>query len=111
MKHQARTLKAMLLLAVTVAVLCVLSVSGADDALGIYFCGAIGYWVVVGQGERVLSVMNRAIRRSKPIVVVLPTFRPILQKSFQAIGLPITSTGLMAALASPPNAPPFIRSI
>lgn len=110
MKRQTRTLKTLLLLAVTVAIVYVLSVLGAADVFGIYLCGLVGYFAVTAQGEQILAVMDKAMRRSTPIVECVPAFRQILLRSFQAIGLPIISTGLIAALASPPNAPPIIRS-
>lgn len=108
MKRQAKTLKAMLLLAVTVVIVCVLSVLGAADAFGIYLCGLVGYFAVTAQGEQILAVMNKAIRRSTPIVERVPVFRPFLLNAFKSIGLPLVDTALIVIRAIPPNAPPAI---
>lgn len=112
MGGQTKTLTTILLLLAAGVGICVFVLTpGLSDSVGIILAGLIGYCAVQAQGELILAVMGKAIRHSKPIVVVIPAFRAILLRSFQAIGLPIISTGLIAALASPPNAPPFIRSI
>lgn len=111
MKLRKRTLTTILLLLAAVAGVCVfVLVPGFVDSAGILLAGVVGYYAVLQQGERVLRLMGKAIRRSTPIIFRIPTVRHTLLWSFRSIGLPTVDTGLIMARATPCNAPPaFIR--
>ena len=111
MKRRTQTLEALLMLSLAVVAVCAfVSMPDFTDSAGIIIAGVIAYLAVKGQGERILSVMDAAIRRSTPIYTRIPVVRLSLLASCQSIGLPLVDTGLIAARATPTNAPPaFIR--
>lgn len=109
MKHRTQTLRTLLMISVAVVGVCTfVLLPDLMDSVSIVLAGVIGYVAVKGQGERILSIMDAAIRRSTPIYTRIPVVRFTLLASYQSIGLPLVDTALIAARATPPNAPPAV---
>lgn len=100
-----------LMLVIAVAGVCAfLLIPGLSDAAGIALAGVLGWFAVHGQGERVLELMNKAIRQSIRICINLPILRPVFDPAADAIGLPSTAR-LFVSVSTPPTAPPVICSL